>query len=136
MKIIVDAMGGDNAPGEIVKGAIEALNARKDIFIYLTGRKPDIEAELSKYTFPRERLEIVHTEEVIETAEPPVMAIRRKKDSSIVKGMPKSTDSSRNPMWHAISPIRLKNTWIDKLSVNFCLRYAQAVVGRELCVDR
>ena len=46
-----------------------------------------IEAELSKYTFPKERLEIVHTEEVIETAEPPVMAIRRKKDSSIVKGM-------------------------------------------------
>ena len=87
VRVVVDAMGGDNAPGEIVKGAIEALNARKDIFIYLTGRKPDIEAELSKYTFPRERLEIVHTEEVIETAEPPVMAIRRKKDSSIVKGM-------------------------------------------------
>ena len=87
MKIIVDAMGGDNAPGEIVKGAVEALNAREDIFIYLTGRKPVIEAELSKYTFPKERLEIVHTEEVIETAEPPVMAIRRKKDSSIVKGM-------------------------------------------------
>lgn len=87
VRVVVDAMGGDNAPGEIVKGAVEALNAREDIFIYLTGRKPDIEAELSKYTFPRERLEIVHTEEVIETAEPPVMAIRRKKDSSIVKGM-------------------------------------------------
>lgn len=87
VRVVVDAMGGDNAPREIVKGAVEALNAREDIFIYLTGRKPDIEAELSQYTFPRERLEIVHTEEVIETAEPPVMAIRRKKDSSIVKGM-------------------------------------------------
>ena len=87
VRVVVDAMGGDNAPGEIVKGAVEALNARKDIFICLTGRKPVIEAELSKYTFPKERLEIVHTEEVIETAEPPVMAIRRKKDSSIVKGM-------------------------------------------------
>ena len=87
VRVVVDAMGGDNAPGEIVKGAVEALNAREDIFIYLTGRKPVIEAELSKYTFPKERLEIVHTEEVIETAEPPVMAIRRKKDSSIVKGM-------------------------------------------------
>ena len=86
VRVVVDAMGGDNAPGEIVKGAVEALNAREDIFIYLTGRKPVIEAELSKYTFPKERLEIVHTEEVIETAEPPVMAIRRKKDSSIVKG--------------------------------------------------
>ena len=87
VRVVVDAMGGDNAPREIVKGAVEALNAREDIFIYLTGRKPDIEAELSQYTFPRESLEIVHTEEVIETAEPPVMAIRRKKDSSIVKGM-------------------------------------------------
>ena len=69
VRVVVDAMGGDNAPGEIVKGAVEALNAREDIFIYLTGRKPVIEAELSKYTFPKERLEIVHTEEVIETAE-------------------------------------------------------------------
>ena len=87
VKVVVDAMGGDNAPGEIVKGAVEALNAREDIFVYLTGRKPVIEKELSKYTFPKDRLEIVHAEEVIETAEPPVMAIRRKKDSSIVKGM-------------------------------------------------
>ena len=45
VRVVVDAMGGDNAPGEIVKGAVEALNAREDIFIYLTG----------------ERLEIVHT---------------------------------------------------------------------------
>ena len=54
VRVVVDAMGGDNAPGEIVKGAVEALNAREDIFIYLTGRKPVIEAELSKYTFPKE----------------------------------------------------------------------------------
>ena len=57
VRVVVDAMGGDNAPGEIVKGAVEALNAREDIFIYLTGRKPVIEAELSKYTFPKERLD-------------------------------------------------------------------------------
>ena len=42
VRVVVDAMGGDNAPGEIVKGAVEALNAREDIFIYLTGRKPVI----------------------------------------------------------------------------------------------
>lgn len=87
VKVVVDAMGGDNAPGEIVKGAVEAVNARNDIFLYLTGRRNDIERELQKYTYPSERIEIVHTEEVIETAEPPVMAIRRKKDSSIVVGM-------------------------------------------------
>ena len=56
VRVVVDAMGGDNAPGEIVKGAVEALNAREDIFIYLTGRKPVIEAELSIYTFPKESL--------------------------------------------------------------------------------
>lgn len=87
VKVAVDAMGGDNAPEEIVKGAVEAVSQREDIFIYLTGRKADIERELRKYTFPRERVEIVHAEEVIETAEPPVMAIRKKKDSSLVVGM-------------------------------------------------
>lgn len=87
VKVVVDAMGGDNAPEEIVKGAIEAVNEREDIFIYLAGKKEVIEKELMNYTFPKDRVEIVHAEEVIETAEPPVMAIRRKKDSSIVVGM-------------------------------------------------
>lgn len=87
VRVVVDAMGGDNAPGEIVKGAVEALNDRKDIFVYLCGREHLIQAELADYTYPKDRLAIVHAEEVIETAEPPVMAIRRKKDSSIVKGM-------------------------------------------------
>lgn len=87
VKVVVDAMGGDNAPEEIVKGAVEAVNQQKDIFVYLTGKTARIEEELQKYTFPKERVEIVHAEEVIETAEPPVMAIRKKKDSSIVVGM-------------------------------------------------
>ena len=87
VRVVVDAMGGDNAPAEIVKGAVDALNERKDIFVYLTGKEDVVKAELSKYSFPQDRLEVVHAEEVIETAEPPVMAIRRKKDSSIVKGM-------------------------------------------------
>lgn len=87
VKVVVDAMGGDNAPEEIVKGAIEAVNQRKDIYVYLTGKTAVIENELQKYSFPKERVEIVHAEEVIETAEPPVMAIRKKKDSSIVVGM-------------------------------------------------
>lgn len=87
VKVVVDAMGGDNAPEEIVKGAVEAVNQREDIRICFTGRQTDIERKLKKYSYPRERVEIVHTEEVIETAEPPVMAIRRKKDSSIVVGL-------------------------------------------------
>lgn len=87
VKVVVDAMGGDNAPEEIVKGAVEAVNQQDDIFVYLTGKTEVIQKELQKYTFPKERVEIVHAEEVIETAEPPVMAIRKKKDSSIVVGM-------------------------------------------------
>ena len=86
-KVVVDAMGGDNAPLEIVKGAIEALNEEPEIKLFLAGKKEAIEAELAKYTYDKSRVEIVHAEEVIETGEPPVMAIRRKKDSSIVKGM-------------------------------------------------
>ncbi len=87
VNVAVDAMGGDNAPVEIVKGAIEALNEEKKIKLFLLGRKEVIEQELAKYTYDEDRVEVVHTEEVIETAEPPVMAIRTKKDSSIVKGM-------------------------------------------------
>ena len=87
VNVAVDAMGGDNAPVEIIKGAVEAINEDKRVKVFLVGREPVITEELKKYTYDSAQLEIVHTEEVIETAEPPVMAIRRKKDSSIVKGM-------------------------------------------------
>ena len=87
IKVAVDAMGGDNAPAEIVKGSIEAVQASKKLKVYLVGRKDAVEAELSKYSYPAEQVEVVHAEEVIEMAEPPVMAVRRKKDSSIVVAM-------------------------------------------------
>ncbi len=87
VNVAVDAMGGDNAPLEIVKGAIEAINEDKRVKVFLVGRETEIKEELKKYTYDSAQLEIVHTQEIIETAEPPVMAIRRKKDSSIVKSM-------------------------------------------------
>lgn len=87
VRVAVDAMGGDNAPAEIVKGAVTAVNARKDIKVFLVGRSEDVQRELSKYTYPNELVEVVHAEEIIETAEPPVMAIRKKKSSSIVVGL-------------------------------------------------
>lgn len=83
-RVAVDAMGGDNAPLEIVKGAIEAIQENSKIKVYLVGKQDLVEAELSKYTYDRQRIEVVNAAEVIETAEPPVMAIRKKKDSSIV----------------------------------------------------
>ena len=87
VNVAVDAMGGDNAPAEIVKGAVEAINENKSVKVYLVGREELITKELSSYTYNPEQVEIVHAEEVIEMAEPPVMAIRKKKDSSIVRAM-------------------------------------------------
>ena len=86
-KVVLDAMGGDNAPHEIIKGAIEAIQKRDDIHVILTGKEDVINKELAGYTYNKEQISVVHAEEIIETAEPPVMAIRRKKDSSIVVGM-------------------------------------------------
>lgn len=83
-KVAVDAMGGDNAPLEIVKGAVEAVQENSKIKVYLVGKQDAVEAELSKYTYDKQRIEVVNATEIIETAEPPVMAIRKKKDSSIV----------------------------------------------------
>ena len=85
--VAVDAMGGDYAPSQMVAGAIAAVNLRKDIKVVLVGRREDVERELSGKDYPKDQIEIVHASEVIATEEPPVHAIRRKKDSSIVVGM-------------------------------------------------
>ena len=86
-RVVVDAMGGDYAPAEPVHGAVEAVLTDESVRVILAGRQEDIKKELAKYTYPKDRIEIVHAEEVIETGEPPVNAIRRKKDSSIAVGM-------------------------------------------------
>lgn len=87
IKVAVDAMGGDNAPVEIVKGAVDAVGQRSDIKVLLVGQQDVVEQELKKYTYKKEQLEVVHAGEVIETAEPPAAAIKKKKDSSMVVGM-------------------------------------------------
>ena len=87
VKVALDAMGGDNAPVETVKGAVEAVNIEPRLKVYLCGKEPEIRAELEKYTYNADAIEIVHCSEVIETAEPPVKAVRNKKDSSMVRAM-------------------------------------------------
>ena len=82
--IAIDAMGGDNAPAEIIKGAIEAINERADIKLRLFGDKDKIETELNKYTYNKEQIGITHTTEEISCNEAPAMAIKKKKDSSLV----------------------------------------------------
>lgn len=87
IKIAVDAMGGDYAPSEMVKGAVEALKKKEQVSVILVGQEDKVKKELENYSYPEDRLSIVHASEVIETEEPPVNAIRKKKDSSIVVGM-------------------------------------------------
>ncbi len=87
VRVAVDAMGGDNAPFVTVKGAVDAVSESANLKVFLVGQKEVVEKELSAYQYDKERIEIVDATEVIEMAEPPVMAIRKKKDSSIVKAM-------------------------------------------------
>lgn len=87
IKVAVDAMGGDYAPSEAIKGAVAAVNEKENVEVFLVGKQEILERELSSCTYPRERIHIVAASEVIETGEPPVAAIRGKKNSSIVVGM-------------------------------------------------
>ncbi len=82
--VALDAMGGDNAPTAIIKGAVEAVNESDKIIVKVVGPEEIVKAELAKYTYNADRIIVVNATEIIETAEPPVMAIRKKKDSSLV----------------------------------------------------
>ena len=86
MRIVVDGMGGDNAPKAVVGGVVEAIK-EYNVEIVVTGDKDLLEKEFSNYEFDRSKLEIVHTTEIIENEDKPVQAIRRKKDSSMVVGL-------------------------------------------------
>ena len=86
MRIIVDGMGGDHAPKEIVKGCVEAV-LEYGINITLTGDSQRLEQELRSLNAPMEHFEIIHTSQIITMEDSPVNAIRRKTDSSMVVGM-------------------------------------------------
>lgn len=87
VNVAVDGMGGDNAPCEIVKGAVEAVNESSHVKVFITGQEDKVNSELAKYTYNKEQVEVVPAGEIIDMAEPPVMAIRKKKDSSLVKAL-------------------------------------------------
>ncbi len=84
--VALDAMGGDYAPVETVKGAVEAIQ-ELNVDIKLVGREDEIKQELAKYSYDQARIAVVHAEQVIGTDEVPTIAIRRKKDSSLVVGL-------------------------------------------------
>ena len=91
MKIIVDGMGGDNAPSEIVKGTImaasELAEAEKDVTVAIIGPEELIKNSLIENGWSGSNIEIIDATEVITNDEAPAMAVRKKKDSTIVKAM-------------------------------------------------
>lgn len=88
MKFVIDGMGGDGAPKAVVDGAIEALKEFSDIEqIYITGTEKEIYKALSNYTYDENRIKVIDCKEVITPNEHPVMALRKKKDSSLVKAL-------------------------------------------------
>ena len=86
MKIILDGMGGDNAPAAIVEGAVLA-SKEMEHQILIIGDQELINAELDKYKYNSEKISVVHATQAISNDEAPVRAVRSKKDSSIVKGI-------------------------------------------------
>jgi glycerol-3-phosphate acyltransferase PlsX len=80
MRIAIDAMGGDHAPKEIVLGAIKAIQTFHDLHITLVGD----EEQIRKHLTSEDRIDILHTNEVILSTDEPVRAVRRKKDASMV----------------------------------------------------
>lgn len=80
-KIVLDGMGGDNAPSAVVEGATIALNGDKELYIIITGRKQEIEAELKKYSYDKSRLEIIDCPDVIGMNDVPTVAIKNRQTS-------------------------------------------------------
>ena len=87
MKIAIDGMGGDHAPKAVVEGIIKALSEYKGIEYYITGPKEQIEEELKNYTYDKSLVTIIDAKEVISPNEHPVMALKKKKDSSLYKAL-------------------------------------------------
>jgi glycerol-3-phosphate acyltransferase PlsX len=89
MRIVLDAMGTDGHPATEVQGAVQALRELPgDFELILVGDQPAIEAELSREgDFPRDRLQVLHTSQIILPSDSAATAVRRKPDSSIVKGL-------------------------------------------------
>ncbi|MCC6759016.1 MAG: phosphate acyltransferase PlsX [Candidatus Omnitrophica bacterium] len=96
MKIVVDAMGGDHAPQAVIAGVVDALK-EFDVTIVLVGRTPDVEAELKKYQYPRDKVELIHADEVVGMDEPATNVIRKKRNSSITVGV----NLLKDPQYHA-----------------------------------
>lgn len=128
-KVALDAMGGDNAPDCNVAGAIRAVKDNDRLMVYLVGREAEIRASLERCAategtdYDKERIIITDAPDVIENAEPPVMAIRKKKDSSIVRAMNMVKDG-------------MCDAYVSAGSTGATLVGGQVIVGRLKGVER
>lgn len=86
MRLAVDGMGGDFAPDAVIEGCVEALR-EQDLHIIITGPEDLIRRKLSEYSYPKDKITVVNATEVISPNEEPVKALKRKKDSSLVKAL-------------------------------------------------
>ena len=128
IKVALDVMGGDNAPYEIVKGAVLAVNENKDLKVYLVGQTAVVEDTLNRLrgeglVINMNALEIIEASEVITNDEAPVMAIRKKKDSSISVAMRLVKEEKAD-------------TFVSAGSTGAVLVGGQLVVGRLKGVER
>lgn len=85
MKIVIDCYGADYSPDELVKGAITSVNLIEDLELILTGKQDEIQKIIDEIGYKGDKISIVDAQEVIDCNESPTMAIRRKKESSLVK---------------------------------------------------
>ena len=121
--VAVDAMGGDDAPGVIIKGAVDAVTEKSQLKLELVGDRETIEKELSGYTYDKDRVDIRHASQVISNDESPVAAIRNKKDSSIVVCQKMVRDGQADAM-------------VSAGSTGAVLAGGQLIVGRLKGVER
>ncbi|MCR3922232.1 MAG: phosphate acyltransferase PlsX [Firmicutes bacterium] len=98
MKVALDVMGGDHAPAEIIKGGLLAIAEVEDLHLSLVGPQDVLEQYLIGKSFAKDRLELVHAATIVENDDPPVMAVRRKKDSSMMVAIKMVKDGTVDAM--------------------------------------
>ncbi|MGM9974078.1 MAG: phosphate acyltransferase PlsX [Clostridiaceae bacterium] len=123
MRIAVDGMGGDNAPQAVIEGCIEYLKENNDTTIIITGKEELLSKELSKFTYDKSRLLIEAADDIISNDESPVLAVRRKKNSSLVKAVTMVKDGRADAV-------------ISAGSTGAILAAALLIIGRIKGVDR
>lgn len=87
MKIAIDIMGGDEAPANPVRGAWLSLQNHPELSLALVGDRDSVMREMRKYDFPPDRAQVVHAPQVITMSDPPIAALRQKRNSSITTAM-------------------------------------------------